>query len=401
MTFNGVELHSGREKFLGKAVRVEEWSGVLIGVHHWMTKTWVRGEINFHGHQIEVGELPIVTALPDDTNRVQTWWVKIDVIDGAQLELVLPARKQVVRNNYLQQLLEVAEKAIYATIAQMDEPPSLDHGTWKRAHELGVKLPAAKPQLHLWTPRPADTWENETSRHDDQAWTQIDDNSRVLLMKADLATCDQQTLAHALGENHMRHRVYAFEERLESYAWYRTLKRITKVDFRMRWASGLTHLVSDMRRSVETLPDERPEQIQMLLQVRDPDGTETELALTTPATFVSDEASDYDQIDLVLAKDAGISTETLTDLMIDGFFKPCDDADADSPSTQRSNYRRGCREKALKMTGSSANARRETITDLIEQYVAQEISHDEDVTVHIHNGSIEVDVHEVADAAQA
>lgn len=143
------------EDFLAGACRVEEWQGCRIGIYRdrgsWPT-TYPR--INFHGLTV-LCPMPAITEVGVD----RCWQVRVDILDSPALQLVLPARKEMVQNAALENLREMAESAICRTIA---ESPGhrLAYAQWLRAQELGVDLAEAEPWLPDWLPHTADGMRN-------------------------------------------------------------------------------------------------------------------------------------------------------------------------------------------------------------------------------------------------
>ena len=394
VSFDGREVE--RQGFLDKAVHVAEWRGVRIGVHHSSTRTWARPQINFHGHLIDCDKLPVVTALPESGTRIDTWWVLVDVVDRNELELVLPARKQVVVNAYLQQLTEACEESIYNAIAISPERPYLDHGTWSRALSLGVKLPRPEPRLRAWRPRSADEWDNEAQRHD--PWTELpsENAGEALLMNTRMRVPDEHVLHRALRHAGLLHRTYAFDSKLASYGWCRQLRRITEVDVRARFGERTVSL-REARENSAAMPAERPERIEVALTIVDAEGNRSEEVIETDTAFWWVETREPHEIEVLLTEDGEIRPDELADLMVEAFFYAKDDVEADSAVTQRAAFRRGCREVALTLLGSGEAARQETIRDIVEHYLVGEIRNDEDVHVHVQpGGKVEVSVHGAA-----
>ena len=385
-----------REEFLKDALHVETWQGVQIGVIHGRRAGWMRPEINFHGHVIECTQLPIVTTVvesPDDDNL---WWVRINVVDSAQLEMVLPARTQVVQNSYLNDLQEAAERSIYRTLRKLDIQPLLDHGTWKRANDLGVKLEAPTPRLVPWRPEQASTWSMGGSSS--APWSALVSENEPLLCNAAMRLGEQQALYHALRRNGLLHRVFAHSAEMRSYSWYRKLSRITDVDFRISNDDGSAVWLNETRNQGQQKPDAKPRNIEARLTIEGPEGNKSYLRLETDFVFYS-VTSSVDEIEVSISQNSEIDAWELSDLMVKAFFSPSCENNAESAPTQEMNYRRRCREIALGLIVSNEEARHETITDLVRHYLLHAVNENEEVTVRIKNGMAAVEVRASAEAA--
>ncbi|MDI1296149.1 MAG: ATP-binding protein, partial [bacterium] len=132
-----------REDFLAEAVRVDSWQGCRIGIFSWRGHQPIDiASINFHGVTVPC-DLPFVS----EVGKIDQWCVKVDIIDAPDLQLVLPARKEMVRNAALDVLKKAAETAIYRMIRDKGEH-RLGYTEWTRARALGIMLPLQRPGFH-------------------------------------------------------------------------------------------------------------------------------------------------------------------------------------------------------------------------------------------------------------
>ena len=138
-----------RRAFLDGAVHAEQWRGLLFGVFRNRRAGYNDPDLNFHGLTLAV-RLPTV-----ETVHGATWTVRADVGDCPNLELVLPARKEAVENDFLRQTREVARIAIYRAMAADPEPrPSFED--WTQAREAGIEIAPPPAVLRPWRPSVAD-----------------------------------------------------------------------------------------------------------------------------------------------------------------------------------------------------------------------------------------------------
>ncbi|MCY4122123.1 MAG: ATP-binding protein, partial [Acidobacteria bacterium] len=193
----------------GHVVHTETHGGVRIEVRHSPTAAWDRPRVNLHGLQIDCEHLP--TIMPVDERgglAADPWWVMVDVIEAPELELVLPARKQVVRNAFLQRLAQSCRAAIFRAIRDHGKETRLKRADALEAKECGVRLPAPLPELHAWKPRTANDWEWDPSLHRRTLPVGSTDGAVPLLMTARLDAPSQQVLARTLEVNGMREQVF-------------------------------------------------------------------------------------------------------------------------------------------------------------------------------------------------
>lgn len=105
--FEGAQLPY--EDFLAGAAQIELWEGCRIGIFHDGTTEAVHTpRINFHGVTV-ASRLPTLSEIESPHN----WRVRVDIVDAPALQLVLPARKEMVENDALSRLREAAEIALY------------------------------------------------------------------------------------------------------------------------------------------------------------------------------------------------------------------------------------------------------------------------------------------------
>ena len=187
-----------QKSMLDGCIHTERWNGMRIGVRRNPDNHWNRGIINFHGHKVNCETLPRVTATRMSSEQPMSWWIVIDVVEGNGLELVLPARHQVVHNDYLDQLINAAWNTLYRGLA-MEQPANLPYVAWSDAKRRGFALESAGPQLAHWKPERADACEQPEARYYGEERAQVHAaGGEALLMTAKLEYPDGHVLARAL-----------------------------------------------------------------------------------------------------------------------------------------------------------------------------------------------------------
>ena len=122
-----------RRAFLDGAVHAEPWRGLVFGVFRNRHGGYRDPDLNFFGLTLTVG-LPTV-----ETVHGATWTVLADVDDCPDLELVLPARKEAVENDFLRDMRDAARLAIYRAMAADPSPrPAFED----RPGQAGLRAPA-------------------------------------------------------------------------------------------------------------------------------------------------------------------------------------------------------------------------------------------------------------------
>lgn len=129
--------------WFASAIYRKAMSGYEIGIVESRDET--TPNINFHGLTLRA-QLPSVSEIDGKTYRAI-----VDMHHAGGLELVLPARKEVIQNDAFRQLCKEAKLAIYEAIARQPEH-FLSFNDWNTAAALGVEMQHAKASLNLWSP---------------------------------------------------------------------------------------------------------------------------------------------------------------------------------------------------------------------------------------------------------
>ena len=196
--------------------------------------------INFHGHVIENGlRIPSVPGI--DT----CWTAAIDVRKCPQLHLVLPARKEVVRNEFIDELRRRGEHAIFTVLDSRTDTLELPYQTWKRGCAvLGHALRRTPLRLVPWMPR---TPENTRERYEnDTDGPQTVAADTALLIPATLPSAQQVLLSRALSEcDNETPELYESETRYQGFPDYDELYKVREATVMVTEADGRTHPATD------------------------------------------------------------------------------------------------------------------------------------------------------------
>ena len=378
ITFGGDRVP--QESFLREATRVEEWNGCRIGIfadNHSVPQALVR--INFHGVTVPC-RLPHIV----DADGGRGWYAKVDIIAPGNLQLVLPARKEMVQNAALDALREACEAAIFRTIAR-EGHHRLSHADWLRAGALGVPLPEAAPWLSAWTPR--------TAEEDGTMLGERIAGEPMILMPGSEAPIDQCVgrvimAGRPLGAVAV-HRVDAFA----GYGWYDALPRVLGCSFRID--RGDNDFI-DYAEGVEVPPDlvsGRVDSITLELAVRtDPDGTAPADIVGLPADLLivpADCWTDLDEVTILLSPDCAIMPTDLASLLEQACFYPNEDCDADSYHTQQAAFEMQARFTANMLLLGEDAAIIERVREAVRQHVSWLVPKDRPITVRAVNYLVE------------
>ena len=370
VTCKGEELQ--RQDFLRDALYTEEWRGIRIGVYAFGGRHyWLHPRLNFHGTLVDELHLPVTASL--DTH----WHAKVDVIDCPQLELVLPARKEVVETPFVDQLRTACRLAAYRAMLARD--PDIGVAASVRADALahGIELPVASRRLQPWKPAYAD---DHSCKNDDPARGPFP--ADAIVIDADIPTCDQQALWRAADRAGITHRLFRADERLKDYHWYDQLTRATALTTTFT-VDGRTETIEKLRKSRNPPDTCRPETITFTLHTVDAGGKTGKVEIPGDVAFGDDDLTWAEDLDLLVATDSNIRPHELAELMHDACFSASDDTEADSYETQSNDYRQAAESTALRLLVSAEEARLADLRNAVHQYVRPYVPRDHEVTIRV------------------
>ena len=352
---NGVEM--GKRHFLDNALYVEEWRGIRIGAYPNRYALWYRdydADINFHGLQVRNAKLPVVETIGSP------WSALADVQDCPELELMLPARREVVENDFLKELREAAKGVIYRAILHHGNPQELPFDVYQDALGHGVVLPTPEPRLELWNP-------NEGIISKDP----VDPGAGLVMDCAGrLENGDQHTLYRAAKSNGTVERLFKAEPGYRGYEWYDRLAKVDDMDI----ACTLDNETSDVnelrRNNPRKMKKFRPDSITFTLCASRKGGDSFKIDVPADVAFVHEELDWYnDDVRPLVTKDSDIDAEDLIDLMMQSFFDPNEDYGADSVETQEENWRDIFQSIAIEHLRSAEDAVVASVKSALERHV--------------------------------
>ena len=368
------------ESFLAGAARVEKWNGCNIGIYSdtiHVPRELAR--INFHG-------LTVPCRLPHihDGDGDPGWYAKVDIIDAGHLQLVLPARKEMVQGPALEALHEACEAAIFRTIAHKGHH-RLSHAHWLRAKALGVFLPEAAPWLTAWTPR--------TAEADSTMFGERVAGEPMILMPTDQAHIEQcAARALASGQLHGATPVEPVDD-FAGYAWYDQLPRVLGWSFRVDRGEGdVFDYAADTQLS-QVLVSGRVDAIELEIAMQASAVSEEPaeiLSLPADVLIVPDDCStELENVAILLSADCTITPSELAWLLEAACFYHVDDCDADSYHTQQAAFDMQARFTANMLLLGEDAAVLERVREAIREHVAWLIPKDRAIRMQAVNYLVE------------
>ena len=370
-----------RRAFLDGTVHAEPWRGLVFGVFRARRAGYRDPDLNFFGLTLPVG-LPTV-----ETVHGATWTVFADVADCPDLELVLPARKEAVENDFLKDMREAARLAVYRAMAADPEPrPAFED--WSRAHEAGIDIAPPPALLRSWRPCVADC------NHWQEAPKLAEAGHDALVMDCDPEPPEAQTLWRAAERDGFAPRLFEADRRLEGYGWYDGLGRASAISV-LAAAGGEWIDIDDWPRPERARPGaarlpSRPAAIRIALAVRP--ATELFAALDIPAdvAFAGEAWSGLDDALPLVTADSALQPHELAVLLRAGFFSPSDDVEADSWETQRDRFDEDALHLATRLLLSDDEACRQSIADAVRRELMWFVPGDRAVDIRIRRPDVTV-----------
>ena len=320
-----------QQDWLAGAEAVIEDAGVRIGLFNDLRATRFSPCINFHG--------VIVTAtLPSIGEKRRNWWARVDIVDAPALQLVLPARKEMVENAALEALRDAVRRAIYRHIQSLGSH-RLAFEQWQEADALAIVLPEAEPLLPAWSPATADT--NNRS-----AVVNVVPAGHHIIVDG-FEPAFEQCMAFALQKDGRYDGLLSEpDDTMAGYSWYDRLPHIVRLRFEVE-RDGETAVLDPCEfPGLESGPVDR---LTLVLEFSG-EGMEA-LRIPAPVAIEFDEGThwSFEEASILLASRDALKPAELVELLEGACFSPSDDRDADSWDTQHSRFVLDAQEMATRL----------------------------------------------------
>ena len=362
-----------REDFLADAILIEEWKGIRIGVfksthHHHLGHG---NNVNFHGVTLRAG-------LPQLHQQFhQSFYAKIDVTCCSDLKLVLPARKEIVRDDFFQELRSAIMMMFYGMMARRSHH-SLSYEDYSEGRSLGIRLKEAEPCLRPFTPRNADFYHNKNSLLE-----QVGADA-YLITSPDSPIADQN-FARALGHQSTNIKFFGPCEAFTGYRWYDALICAAVSGYRISIEDQTQEISLEDRFTLEGQPD----QIQVLLEYNK-SNTVHHLAFDTDLLIIGDDYDGIDDVDVYLAKSSEASPDDLAELLQAALFSFSDACEAGSYDQQLEWFRDDAEDFAVALLRSGADAELGAVIRVIERNLLCHLPNDRRVLIDITGSEVVV-----------
>ena len=363
-----------QKDFLEKADHTEEWQGIRIGVYL-NNRPIIHGstaDLNFHGVIVREAKLPTI-------NGIQSRWnILADVRECPQLELTLPARREVVESPFMNEFRQACRTAIYRAMTLQPEPVDVPKKVQDAAKAVGISLPDASPRLEKWQAVKA----RENPYFSIEQREKIEENS--IVMEAEISVPDQLALERAANQSGIMNRLLRPNDDLAGYSWYDHLTKATGIRVSITDQDG-DHDLKEVRLTEKKLDNRRPDQIAITIETKAAGKavSESEVTLLTDLIFENDNEDYMDDVKPMVTRESSIQYHELVGLMLEAFFSPDDDYESDSYDTQEMNHQENYERTAIELLTSKDNAIIDTISKAIERHILYEIPKGAVATIRI------------------
>jgi len=369
-----------QQDWLADAAAVFEQDGVRIGIFDGQRSPGYMPRVNFHG-------LTVTCFLPAVDEKDRHWWARVDIVDAPDLQLVLPARKEMVENQALADLRQTVKRAIFRHIESLGSH-SLPYAQWCEARDLGITLPEARQQLRAWIPSQADA--NGSSRCAGSL------GERPILV-GDFGAPIEQCADHALAKDgRFASRLAGPDDAMAGYSWYDALSRVTDLRFEIE-IDGVEH-----RFDANELPDVATgiaDRIDLVLEIA---GAEAgKFTIPAPVAILYDECTHctFEEAAIVLGSADAVTPAELVELLEGSCFCSSDDRDADSWDTQNSRFLLDAQEMATRLLLGDDAALIERVRAIVSYRVQWFVPEGRQFSIVIGRNALDVQITPPADAA--
>ena len=379
VTLNGSAVK--QEDFLAGATHQTIWNGSRIAVYKTTSGPGRSNLINFHGQTLTLDVLPEFKTDQTGTHAGNRWSVNVDMQGSPGLELTLPGRGELVQNEALTKLIDAAKKAVFLSMLA-ENAQNIPHALVEDAQRLGIELTKAAPRLQLWQPIAAEPFfqeDDDLILNEPEIQIAASASEKPILMTAQLEHIDQQVLYRGLVAAGLASRTFHPRKKYVGYDWYDKMTRLSAIAISWRLGDEIEHLDSARENTSKSIQG-RPEEIEIVVTLERPHGRASQRRLPVDVVCISETATACDEVSLLLTENATISADQLADILVDGYFIPYDGLDADSPTTQCSEFERDAKELATGLTRSWTEARIERLQELAKAFLGREVNKGE--TIH-------------------
>ncbi|MCQ4633947.1 hypothetical protein GB927_028200 [Shinella sp. CPCC 100929] len=366
--FNGEEMPSS--DFLDGADHTEEWQGIRIGVFGRDLSRYHDENVNFHGVTLKI-PLP---ELQQSWHR--SYFARIDVVDCAHLKLVLPARKDVVRDAMYAALMKEITRLYFRMVA-VGGAHSLKFKDYHFGRTLGIDLKEAVPLLRPFTPSCADT---------DRIVVLVPEpvEAGALVFEGE-GPLEEQTFARAIARLDRPPQLFEPHSAFSGYSWYDGLRWIQIRSYKMEVGGA----VEEKEPFDLFAANGRPDRLELVLDVS---GAEkTEWVLDTDLIVQGVDYGSLDEAEILVTMQSSITPSNLTTFLVDALYSPADDAEAGSYEDQKRWFSDEAEDLSIALLETAHAADLNAIVRVVERELVWRVPREDAILIRIEHRKISVE----------
>lgn len=355
--------------FTQQCVATQKTQFGTIGIVLSHTRRLREDNINFHGCTLK-------QTLPKRENLE----IIYDIQNAQHIKLVLPSRKDIIKDSMWDKFYRDSLKFLYEHIAQKQNH-TLSYNHYQEALSLGVNIKPSQNSLKLWTPCAA----QEQYYNSQYEKTSKYENAIIYSPDA-IDPIKDQLLALGLKNNRSWNpTIFESDSSSEGYEWYDKIPEITDIQFIIKSGED-TAIIKDFETSealingtsimkgktwTETYKD--PENVYIMITLSNGVQREIETGI-----IVMGEHYDVENMNILLTPKAKEELDTceIEELVYNSYFIPSDDSEAESYYTQEQDYRQRTKLKVLSYFHTPLELLHIELMDIILEHVQYSIPKD-------------------------
>ena len=357
-----------RENFLAECVRVELHGGVRYGVCR-STNGRRAGEPTLNEHGRTSVDHPI--AMIETLWPVEHWWVRQEI---AGLPYRKHSNKAAVREIQNNRRWETARKILFRTIREHGGPSARVRGSDEEASiAAGEHVRSDYKMLRPWQAR----------YEPDAQQVEVDPEGIVVFVEHEAPQADYHVLARGLERADIKHRCYHEEPGMRTEEWYIGLRRLVAFEITLI-DNGNETSVPAKREHRSRVEDAQVDEIRVTVQLRDANGREERLELTSDIAFVNQSQSAWSaNPGLRVTRQSQATIGEIAELMTAAQFRAREDDRSDSAVHQKADFTAEARRIAATLLRGPKEAARMALADAVERHVLPQLPRDYGTQIRI------------------
>lgn len=367
-----------QQDFLEGAVYSEEWEGLQIALI-----SYGYSSVNFYGLIIPLPLPSLSDCLINSDYEVLR--IYINVVDAPKLRLTLPSRKEIVENEFYDQLESYCTGFLYRYLATLPQH-YLSFAHYQNALQNKVVLSPAYPQLYQYYPSVLD---EEYTEPYYSKFIALDTVENPLVIAFEETAAFEQVFYRCFAKAHPDATLLAENKDMVGYQWYDNLPKITALSIQINYLEGTY--------PIQSVPSEKltenPQSIDITITITSPEGIEKR-------TFAADIAmwqeepwnEDLYCIDFFIPPTSNITVNELMELMLHSFFRYYDESGNDTYETQKNVFQEEAEYKAISLLNNPKDSLKQYMESYFYRHFRWILVRDEKMVISIANGDINIQI---------